>query len=196
MKHLCCLRHLLVSLGRKTFSSQVANLVTVPTEEEYRILKRDYESSWANIQDPVNKSKITRMLKKIGHKYQDGLIQIFDMQRWEQVSMQYRPKYRMPSCSNQIESMHGHLNAITPKNNKFWNSLARIIDEIIKKKNRFEENFKHNYRCYKNKIKSIVKVTPKDVMESMINQYKPDLENNECKCGQADLFSSMINTKL
>lgn len=33
-------------------------------------------------------------------------------------------------------------------------------------------------------------------MESMINQYKPDLENNEFKCGQADLFSSMINTKL
>lgn len=110
MKHLCWLRHLLVSLGRKTFLSQVANLVTAPTEEEYEILKRDYEIFWVRIQDPGNKSRITRMLKKIGHKYQDGLIQIFDMQRWEQVAMEYWPKYRMPSCTNQIESIHGHFN--------------------------------------------------------------------------------------
>ena len=102
----------------------------------------------------------------------------------------------MPSCTNQIESTHGHLNALTPRNNKFWKSLSRIINEILKKKNRFEDNFRHNYRCYKNKIKSIIKVTPEDVMNSMIEQYEPDLENNKCKCGQAELFSAMINKKL
>ncbi len=82
MKHLCCLRHLLVSLGRKTFSSQIGNLITAPTKEEYDILKREYENSWASINGPTNKSKITRLLKKIGHKYQDGFIQISDMERW------------------------------------------------------------------------------------------------------------------
>ena len=33
-------------------------------------------------------------------------------------------------------------------------------------------------------------------MNSMIEQYEPDLENNKCKCGQAELFSAMINKKL
>ena len=97
------------------------------------------------------------MLKKIGHVFSDGKIQIFDSARWIEVLMQYRPVFRMPNCTNQLESSHGHLNAKMPRKNLFWSSMSRIIDQILKKVHRFSENYYHNFRRYKNKVKSIVK---------------------------------------
>ena len=64
------------------------------------------------------------------------------------------------------------------------------------KYHRFNDNFVHNYRRYKNKIKSSVKETPVDLMESMIEQYSTDIDNKKCNCGQADLLSAILKVKL
>lgn len=100
MSHICCLRHLLVSLGKKKYSSQVGTLVTATTDDEYQKLKALYSESWSGVEDPTEKGKITRLLKKIGHEFKNGSIQLVNENRWIQVSIQYRSFYRMPSCTN------------------------------------------------------------------------------------------------
>lgn len=37
-----------------------------------------------------------------------------------------RIDHKMPSTSNNIESKHGHLNEITPRNNTFLGSIHRL----------------------------------------------------------------------
>ena len=81
MKISCCLRHLLVSSDRKT-------------------LKQKYKSLKVSNQNTASKSKIIPILKKMGYKYQDGLFQIFDKQRWEQASIQFKTKYNVKNCTN------------------------------------------------------------------------------------------------
>ena len=110
MTHLCCLCHLLVSFGRKKYSYQIGNLVTTTTNHEYHKLRTEYEESWSTIDDAKDILKINHLLKKIGHCYENGVIKINNDERWLQVSMQFGPLYAMPSCTNQIESSHGHIN--------------------------------------------------------------------------------------
>ena len=43
MRHICYLRHLLVSLGWKTYSNQVGNLITATTDDEYQRLKSIFD---------------------------------------------------------------------------------------------------------------------------------------------------------
>ena len=109
----------------------------------YQRLKSIYEKSWSDEENPIKKAKITYLLKKIGHEFKNGIIQLVNESRWAQVSMQHKPFYRMPSCTNQIKSYHGYLNALTPRNNQIWTSLSRIIDDIQMKYHRFNDNFIH-----------------------------------------------------
>lgn len=46
-------------------------------------------------------------------------IKPINLKRWKQVSMIERVKFRMPSCTNQVESVHGHLNVMVPRHNEF-----------------------------------------------------------------------------
>lgn len=53
---------------------------------------------------------------------------------------------RMPSTSNALESLHGHLNGLTPRLNLFWGSLLRLGEAIVRKTASFRRCFVHNYR--------------------------------------------------
>ncbi|KAK8870992.1 hypothetical protein M9Y10_008905 [Tritrichomonas musculus] len=193
MFHICCLRHLLVSLGRNIYSYQVGNLVKATSNNEYQELKRLSEERWSSITEPTEKNQINKDAKKIGLVFTDGKIQIFDNARWIEVSMQYRPVFRMPSCTNQLESCHWHLNAKTPRKNLFWSSMSRIVDQILKKVHSFNEHYYHNFRRYKNKVKSIVKNTPQEIMITRIQKYNTDPVTENCECGESALFYAMLN---
>ena len=94
--------------------------------------------------------------------------------------MNERSKFKMPSCSNQIESMHGHLNALVPRRNDFFHSLKRLIDFILKKNHTFNERFAKNYQAHKRKIKNILKHLPNDILQSQILHYETNPETYEC----------------
>lgn len=40
----------------------------------YQRLKSIYEKSWSDVENPIKKAKITNLLKKIGHKFKNGII--------------------------------------------------------------------------------------------------------------------------
>ena len=66
MNHLCCLRHLLVSLGRGKFSSQVGNLLSAASEKDFNSLKQIYQDSWKSITDEQKLEVLNQLLYKVG----------------------------------------------------------------------------------------------------------------------------------
>jgi hypothetical protein len=62
-RHLTCLRHLLVSLGRKSLAWEIGNLVRCQTDFER--LKRLYEQIFAGVK-PQDQNRLDKALRKIG----------------------------------------------------------------------------------------------------------------------------------
>ena len=71
-------------------------------------------------------------LKKVVLGIVKDQIKPINLKRWKQVSMIERVKFQMPSCTNQVESMHGHLNIMVTRRNEFERSVKKIIDTIIR----------------------------------------------------------------
>jgi hypothetical protein len=40
----------------------------------------------------------------------------------------------MPPTINTLESFNGHLNRVTPRRNTFWDSLHRLVEMIMRKR--------------------------------------------------------------
>ena len=179
-------------------------MVSATCEKDYNSLKKTYEDSWQTISNE-DLNVLNELLDKIGLMMNDKKIIKKNEDRWKEVSMIARPDYKMPSCTNQLESTHGHLNSLIPRRNELFSSLKRLMDEIVKKNDNFDKNFNHNYSRFKNKIIRFVKNTPQKVMRSMIQKYSTNLDTNECKCGvkthechvrnQASLFTFIFFKK-
>ncbi|KAK8895730.1 hypothetical protein M9Y10_013614 [Tritrichomonas musculus] len=60
----------------------------------------------------------------------DHIITI-DEERWTEVSMSESAEFRMPSCTNQLESTHGHLNSAIPRRNKCFPSFRRVTRKVL-----------------------------------------------------------------
>lgn len=163
---------------------------------DFNELKTLYNNKWKNIKDLAVIAELNKHLQKVGLQLKKDKIEIICKERWEQVSIISRSKYKMPSCTNQLESTHGHLNSFIPRRNLFWPLVQRIISSIILKCQNFKKYCKHNYERYQPKIKIICKNTPNQIMEQMIRQYKTDLKTHSCKYGEANLLSSMLDVQL
>ncbi|KAK8888504.1 hypothetical protein M9Y10_039583 [Tritrichomonas musculus] len=196
LHHLSCLRHFLVSLKRRKYSYQIGNLVSATCLKDFNNLRKIYRNSWKNITDAKELALLNKYLNKAGLEFANNDILIIDQQKWSEISMLERPAFQMPSCTNQIESGHGHLNEQTPRRNDIWHSLKRVIEEIHKRCNNYEENFFHNYARYKRKIRYIKNCTPDDVMNAQIKYYHTVKETMSCDCGEARLMSEMLKTTL
>lgn len=195
LDHIFCLRHLLVSLKKTRFAQQIGNLVSAINECDFNELNELYSKKWKEISDEKELNQLKRTLHKLGLCFNER-IEIEDSNRWKQISMQHRAQYRMPSCTNQLESTHGHMNAHIPRRNSMWPSVERIIHSILQKNQKFESHFKHNYLRYKNKTKNILTNTPDIIMEKIIKQYETDIKTHSCKCGESALLSSMLQKPL
>lgn len=195
-KQLCCLHHLKVNLKKKAFSEQVGNLISATCKQDFKELKKLYSTNWNEIKDTKKLNELQAVLRKVGLCFEKGKVKIGDKKRWEEVSMLQRPKFKMPSCTNQLESTHGHMNSQIPRRNSLWPSLHRIIQDILQKNKNFVSYFKQNYMNYKRKIKRICSNTPKNIMKQMIKYYKTDIAHLTCQCGEAVLLSSMLSIQL
>jgi hypothetical protein len=51
----------------------------------------------------------------------------------------------MPSTTNALESIHGHLNEATPRRNDFWPSMKRLADHINEGIKRWPDAVRHNF---------------------------------------------------
>ena len=124
--HLCCLRHLLVSLKCNQFSYSVGVLLNCRSQKDYDEAKKTFTKEYKTINDSKKLKSLNKVLEKIGLHFDSKQIIEKDTKRWKNVSMLHRSDYEMPSTTNTLEASHGHLNRKTPRNNGFWSSLYRI----------------------------------------------------------------------
>lgn len=124
-------------MKKKAFSEQVGNLISATCKQDFKELKNLYSTNWKEIKDSKKLNELQAVLRKVGLCFEKGKVKIGDNKRWEEVSMLKRPMFKMPSCTNQLESTHGHMNSQIPRRNSLWPSLHRIIQDILQKKQKF-----------------------------------------------------------
>lgn len=143
-KHLICLRHLLDNLKKKKYVFEASKLVSCKCAKDFEVLSGRFNNIFSKL-SATEKVKLNKTLNKIGISFINDEITITDIDTWDSVSMINRSKYKMPSTTNSIESIHGHLNEATPRNNLFFTSIYRLIMTINNQIKQFNYKFKHNF---------------------------------------------------
>lgn len=189
--HIFCLKHLITSFKNKKFSFEASQLVKCSCQKDFDTLVNSFNPIFRNVKNQYDKRRLEKVLNKIGLTFKTGQISIHNQHIFDSVSMLKRSFYRMPSTTNQIESKHGHLNELTPRNNTFFGSLNRLILSITTQIHQFNRNMFHNYRRIINKTKNDSKISKIDEKCEFYNSTE-----NSCECGENDLYSAMFRLNI
>jgi hypothetical protein len=187
--HLICLHHFLKTLKDKRFAVYVANLVRARTEDEFARLCQDMVAPLRSVLEWHNHSPDiwTAMAKefgKAGLTFDRNTISVGqsaeEQTRWLQVSMLKRVAFRMPPTTGCLESMNGHLNEETPRNNTFWASAATVQRMVIRSMKSFGARVRHNYNA---SIRKSINISLKlgDECQRQIAFYQSTVD--DCPCG-------------
>ena len=141
--HLACLRHFFAALKWSDYAYQLQTLVSCTSKYELDNSFTEFSNRFDQIytENPDELKHINKALKKIGCVFdlESKKIQINKFERWNEISMLQRINYKMPSTTNSLESMHGHLNKRSPRNNSFYSSIYRIQSQLSLKYINFDK---------------------------------------------------------
>ena len=144
IKHMFCLRHLLVSLKKSKYSYAIKNIITCCSKQELHNCLMFYSEVFSYDVDLVEIKQRNKLLKKVGLVFQKNLILIENDDLWEKISMIQRVEQNMPSTTNALEALHGQLNSHIPRRNNFWNAFYRLAENFILKNNNINDQIVHN----------------------------------------------------
>lgn len=189
-QHLTCLRHFLYGLKKLDYFYQIKYLLRVTSNFEWENSIDYFSKSFKKICDknPEEILKINNTLEKAGLFFDGNIIFIENDELWDEVSMHRRVNYNMPSTTNTLESMHGHLNKRTPRKNTFYSAILRVHNELSKKFIEISNRIKHNYNYLKNATKAKRSMYSDDELQKMCHYYHTTLD--ECLCSDNKLESS------
>jgi hypothetical protein len=192
-RHLFCLHHVLRSLsdGCGRFAPLVGNLIRARSQKELDVFFEDYTPDFLQVCEAggTEKKQLDRCLLKVGLAMGPDSIVIADDTRWSQVSMLKRIGTNMPSTTNTIESLNGHMNDTTPRNNTLWGALIRIEWIFTHKIDNFDYCVRHNLRRERRQVLKRLSTVTADRMRREVQFFetRPD----SCSCGQTALTSPM-----
>ena len=184
--HIFCLRHFLAKLHKLKYGFQGEKLVSCKCMKDFETLTKKFNANFQTF-SAGEKTTLNNTLSRLGMKFINNEITIVDTDLWSSVSMIQRSTFCMPSTTNAIESIHGHLNEAIPRNNCFFSSLYRIILTINSQIHRFQEKHRHNYGRIIREIKK--KALNNPFIKNECDFYQTTLF--ECKCGETILYSKM-----
>ena len=208
MTHLVCLRHLLKNLHFSPYSFHAKQLIEASTKVDYDSAVKnisqifykaiDRERNCQNKKKPPRsiEGEIKKVLDKIGlfYSFELNKIDIKDQKRWEELSLQFRPKLKMPSTTNSLESYHGHLNKLTPRRNNFYSALCRLSCNLMNHNKNYSKRIKHNYEYLKRSINKEFKATNEQRMISEMEFY--ETTDSECQCSSTKLASAQLELNI
>ncbi|KAK8884525.1 hypothetical protein M9Y10_043639, partial [Tritrichomonas musculus] len=189
--HIYCLKHLITSFKNKKFSFEVSQLMKCQCQKDYDNLVDIFTPIFRSIKKQVDKNRLEKVLNKVGLTFSTGNISILNQHVFDSNSMLKRSFYKMPSTTNQIESKHGHLNDLTPRNNTFFGAIKRLILSITTQIHQFNRNMFHNYRRVINQIKNDSKIQRIDEKCQYYNATQ-----HSCECGENNLYSAMFRLNI
>ena len=192
--HLACLRHFLVSLHYSAYSYVAGELVKCASSSDLQKAISSFNENFSEIQTDAELKELNAVLNKIGMQFKDSKIQIIDQKRWNEVSILSRIDFRMPSTTNSLESVHGHFNKKTPRNNNFWSSINRLGESFMLRLNSLNHRIQHNYDYTKRNTLKKMNMTSPEKMKKKQDFYHTTLSS--CSCGENKLTSAQLNINI
>jgi hypothetical protein len=196
-----CLRHYLASLKDRMFAVYVNYLVKATTVEEFQLLRQAFLlplSEAIKACGPRGLERARAQFAKAGlviDFVEDTvtLIKIGDdesfQERWKQVSILQKIEDLMPPTTNCLESINGHHNDATPRNNLFWASACRLAEQIQQGILHFSAYVRHNFNRATRQALILRLSLGEDEMARQKAEYEADA--NSCSCGQTRHYSAM-----
>jgi hypothetical protein len=185
-----CLRHFVSSLKDHLFGCYVTYLVKSATLTEFQMLNLAF---CAPLQEAINNgpdpnARLMRARKEFGKaglaiNFREGVVQsivIANRERWAQVSIVQKIEDHLPSTTNSLESMNGHLNASVTRNNGFWPSLLRLTEHIEHGIQHFALSVKHNFNRATHKTWALAQSLDITEMNNQIAYFHSTKETWEC----------------
>jgi hypothetical protein len=193
-----CLHHFLRTLKDPLFSVYVGDIVRARAPEELDTLMRRYSGALADLfrarhaerEDLLKRAR--KLFKKAGLGVTDALeILVQDEARWQQVSMLTRVHEDMPPTTNALESIHGHFNESTPRNNTFWASMCRLGAQMVRSLKGYGVAVRHNFARASRKTRDMLWVLKRSQQERTLQLQFYQPIPGHCPCGQTVHLSSM-----
>ena len=190
MIQLSCLRHFLAKLKKLDYFFEIKQLLKCTSQFDFENCIQNLINHFKNIcnENPDEFTKINKILGKIGLQYAGDQITIENEEKWKRVSLLHRVDANMPSTTNTLEAMHGHINENCPRRNSFFSAIQRLICELDSKYQKINLRVKHNYNYTKNATIKKMQNTNQAEMLKMITFY--ETTEGHCKCGENKLQSS------
>lgn len=187
--HLVCLKHFITSLHKRVFGYEVESLVKSKTKEDVNVLMTTFSTTFRALSAEKQKEAL-KTLGKAGLTYSDNCIVIHNQDRWAEVSIEQRILLsNMPSTTNSLESIHGHLNDELPRNNNFFGALYRLISLCAISESQFITKVNHNYHNAIRTARTKMSALPAAVLTEEKETYETTLLT--CKCSE-----QLVNSNL
>ena len=127
-------------------------------------------------------------MNKIGLTFFEKSILPLEEKQWKKVSLYERIEHCMPSTTNTLEAVHGHLNSRVPRRNYFYSALLRVYDDLNSKYEMIDQRIQHNYAYIKRITKHKLENIDEEELKNQILFYETDI--GSCKCGNNKLESA------
>ena len=189
-KHLGCLKHFKTSLGLSPFSKQIADSVGAKCIKDFKMFVSIYSDAFSCYINTETFKELQKCLAKAGLNYdcEKKEITIANFGIWETISQIERVKFAMPSTTNALEALHGHLNSAVPRRNTFWPAMTRLVSFIITKENKFEKSLRTNF----NRECRLIRKRCLDSISMAKQCVYYNTTNETCECGETALTSRMF----
>lgn len=101
---------------------EIKHLIQCTSQIDFQNAIEQFSTQFSQIciENPDEFIKINSILSKIGLVFIGDQISIENELKWNKVSLLKRVEYHMPSTTNTLEAMHGHLNKRSPRRNAFF----------------------------------------------------------------------------
>jgi len=137
---------------------------------------------------------LIKALLRMGLNFFENRISISDSSKFQSFINDDRKTDGVPTTTNHIESIHGHLNEDTSRRKCLFTVLRKLTNYCIKCVKNFNKNVKRNYFRRIKRVLDLYSMFPSDVIDQEIISYNTNLKG--CLCGKSYNGSSLFKSSI
>jgi hypothetical protein len=192
IQHYFCITHLLRLIGgNNRFIFLFKKLLNITSEEDaFQFL--DYLNIL--VMEITDRAELQIYLEKIGLYINNENKIIENCDLFRQCCFAFRIQFSIPKTTNNLESLHSHINELKGRHNNFWCLVCALIHLFQHRYSHIREGVIHNYSFALHTIsKSKTKIN-EATMNREITLYQ--MTEIKCNCDQYRKYSSSFGVKI
>ena len=193
LKRFICHRHLIERFNSKSLTGYlITKICSIKSEEAYQNFLNYWlpilSSLISNNKPPIN---IEKFMKYLGLEYDEEKKILFEANPEAKDKWAIWRRGCINTCSNAIESRHGHLNSkITPGNTGFYKKIFHLIEYL----NNSFTNFDIRKNSSLQQHRYYLEKKANNLIENS-NQPKEKFQLEDCNCCSKKIYEARFNTK-